>query len=191
MQTAWLVMAAETVISTGRGAVQSSLCYAEGLRALLPCVPGSEWHGCTYVCSRGQCSRACKARGRSVWDGGTLLVLLPATQRPLLEGRRHRGTGQPASLRRSRIQRGTAATHRGSSKCCPGKTLCPYEELQPGRAAHAMPSTALRCAVSEDRGGTRARQGPVCGHARTCCCTRCRTPCATPRPYHTSSTFTT
>lgn len=38
--------------------------------------------------------------------------------------------------------------------------LCPYEELQqPGRAAHVMPSTALRCAVSKDRGGTRARQG--------------------------------
>ena len=26
-----------------------------------------------------------------------------------------------------------------------------------------MPSTALRCAVSEDRGGTRAAQGPVWG----------------------------
>ncbi|ESU40624.1 Superfamily II DNA and RNA helicase, partial [Giardia duodenalis] len=80
-----------------------------------------------------------------------------------------------------------------SSKRCPGKTLRPYEELQPGRAAHVMPSTALRCAVSKGRGGTRARQGPVCGHARTCCCTRCRTPCATRRPVSTapSSTFTT
>ena len=71
----------------------------------------------------------------------------------------HRGTDPPASLGEAGVQRGTAATHRGSSKCCPGEALCPCEELQPGRAARVTPSTALRCAVSEDRGGTRARRG--------------------------------
>ena len=46
-----------------------------GLRAGQPCVPGGEGHGCTYVCGRGQCSRVCRACGRSVRkDGRTALV---------------------------------------------------------------------------------------------------------------------
>ena len=77
VQAAWQVMAAETVVSTGRGATQSSLCCAEGLRgvaallltqsrvcALAALCARSEGHGCT--CVRQACSRVCRARGRSV-----------------------------------------------------------------------------------------------------------------------------
>ena len=167
-----------------------------------PCVPGSElaWlHVCVRQSVQGS-RQVCAETERQ------LLFLLPwltqetARLRPHTEATALRGVGTEAQVSQPRW--GEAASREApqqhiaaSSKCCPGKTLCPCEELQqPGRAARVMPSTALRCMLSsKDRGGTRARRGPVCGHARTCCCTRCRTPCATRRPVSTapSSTFTT
>ncbi|ESU45749.1 Variant-specific surface protein [Giardia duodenalis] len=127
-----------------------------------PCVPGSEWHGCT-VCA-AECARlAAGLRG----DGGQLLFLLPwltkrwpvcgqHTDGHCSEGRRHRGTGQPASLRKSRRpERRRSNTSRilevlsWSRRCVPVRSCSSR-----WRAAHVMPSTALRCAVSEDRGGT-------------------------------------
>ena len=89
----WQVMAAETVVSTGRGATQSgpvlcrgTACTAallltaeSGLRVGLgPCVPGARGR-LHCVCGRGQCSRVCKvlvaAEAGSVRkDGGTALV---------------------------------------------------------------------------------------------------------------------
>ena len=151
-------------------AVQRAACTAarcRGLCAGRPVCPG-ESDRLHCVCGR-VCSRVCKARGRPARkDGGTALIpaagltrrrpVCGRTQRPLLEGRRHRGTDPPAPLGEAGTQRGTAATHRGSSTRCPGEALCPCEELQPGRAA-CDALTALRSAVSEDRGGTRARQG--------------------------------
>ncbi|ESU45159.1 Protein phosphatase PP1 regulatory subunit sds22, partial [Giardia duodenalis] len=72
--------------------------------------------------------------------------------------------------------------HRGSSKRCPGKMLCPYEkelQLADGRTAHmiaaALNSSALCCL-----GGPRrhtSTQGTGLWACTTCCCTRCRTPC--------------
>ena len=38
-----------------------------------------------------------------------------------------------------------------SSKCCPGKALCPYEELQPVESRPCDALTVLRRAVSEDQ----------------------------------------
>ena len=143
-------MAAENYLSSQMGSRSANsetalmLC-AEGLRALLPfssrrvgsarwppCVPGARGTA-ARVCGR-PCGRVCRARGRSVRkDGRTALapaavatkrlpLSWPAHRGHCSRGCRHRGTGQPASLRRSRIQRGTAAAHIApSSKCYPGR----------------------------------------------------------------------
>ena len=125
----WQVVAAEDCPSSPMGsrsanseqpcAVQRAACIAAPLQRAArwpPCVPGA----------RGRlhcvCGRVCRARGRSV--RGRRDALAPAAvatkRRPVCgqhtdchcsEGCRHRGTGQPASLRRSRTQRGTAAIH--------------------------------------------------------------------------------
>ena len=55
VQAAWQVMAAETVISTGRGATQSSPVLCRGTARWPPCVPGSEWQAalmCAAECAR-------------------------------------------------------------------------------------------------------------------------------------------
>ena len=143
--TAALLLTAESCVLAAlcaRSEWQAALCVRQGVQQG---VQGS------WLQRQGLCG-----------DGGTALgpaagltrrrPVCGRTQRPLLRGlpaQRHRSA---SLVGRSRIQRGTAATHRGSSKRCPGEALCPCEELQqPGRAAHAMPSTALRCAVSEDQ----------------------------------------
>ena len=62
------------------------------------------------------------------------LVLASATQMATApRAVQHRGTGQPASLRRSRTQRGAAAIHIAvfPEDAALVATLCPYEELQP------------------------------------------------------------
>ena len=104
-----------------------------------PCVPGSEWHGCTVCAAEATAADMCRvlvaAEAGSVRkDGKTALILAAvATKRlPLSwpahrwlycsEGLQHRGTGQPASLRRSRRpERHRSNTYRGvSRRCCPG-----------------------------------------------------------------------
>ena len=65
---------------------------------------------------------------------------------------------------RSRIQRGIAATHRGILEVLPWSRCCvPMRSCSSRGELPVMPSTALRCAVSEDRGGTRARRGRSAG----------------------------
>ena len=55
-----------------------------------------------------------------------------------------------------------------------------------------MPSTALRYMLSRRTEEAHEHgRGPVCGHARTCCCTRCRTPCTTRHSCEQLPTFTT
>ena len=114
----WQVTAAETVVSTGRGATQSSPVLCRGT-------------ACTAAVADQETAR-----------------LLPATQRPLLEGRRHRSTGQLASLRRSwRPERHRSSTSRRPRSAALVETLCPYEELQQPASCpcNALNSPALCC----------------------------------------------
>ena len=106
--------------------------HCRGLCTGRPACPGASGR-LHCVCGRGhaaECARLVAAEaGSARKDGKTALIpaagltrrrpVCGRTQRPLLEGRRHRGTGQPASLRRSRIQRGTAAAHRGVLEALP------------------------------------------------------------------------
>ena len=74
-----------TVVSTGRGATQSSLCCAEGLRgvaallltaegcALAALCAGASWHDCA-VCAAGCAGLAAGVCGKME---GQLLLLLP------------------------------------------------------------------------------------------------------------------
>ena len=171
----WQAMAAETVfvpdgievLLRAVCAVQRAACTAAPLQRAVywpPCVPGSEWQAA--LCVRQGVQQSVQGWRDALVPAAGLTRRRPVcgrTQRPLLEGRRHRGTDPPASLGEAGIQRGAAAVHiAASSKRCPGKMLCPYEELQPGRAA-CDALTALRSAVSEDRGGTRARRGRSAG----------------------------
>lgn len=89
MQTVWQVLAAETVVSTGRGATQSSPVLCRGTartaaplqRAVYwpPCVPGSEWQAARMCAAEANAADMCKvlvaAEAGSVRkDGGTALV---------------------------------------------------------------------------------------------------------------------
>ena len=110
----WQVMAAETVISTGRGATQSSpvlcrgtACTAAPLQRAVcwpPCVPGASWHDCTYVCSRGHAAE-CARFSWQVWAGteGRPLFLLPwLTRRRPVCGQHTEATARGASAQRHR-----------------------------------------------------------------------------------------
>ena len=109
-----------------------------------PCVPGARGR-LHCVCGR-PCGRVCRARGRSVRkDGKTALApAAVATKRlPVCgqrdtngftapRGCRHRGTDQPASLRRSRRpERRRSSTSRRPRSAALVEMLCPYEEQQP------------------------------------------------------------
>ena len=134
------------------------------------------------------CGRPCRARGRSVRkDGRTALAPAAVATKRLpvcgqrdtngftaLRGCRHRGTGQPASLRRSRRpERRRSSTSRRPRSAALVRMLCPYEELQPVESCpcDALDSPALCCLEGPEEAHEHGR-GPVCGHARTCCCTR-------------------
>ena len=112
--------------------------------------------GCTVCAAEAnaaECARLAAAEAGLRGDGGTLLLLLPwrprdcpvccRTQRPLLEGRRHRGTGQPASLRRSRRpERHRSSTSRRPRSAALVEMLHPYEkELQ--QPVESCPCDAL------------------------------------------------
>ena len=120
--------------------LRAALCCAEGLRGVAALLLTAEGCALAALCARSEgqaarvcgrpCGRVCRARGRSV--RGRRDALAPAAglakRRPVCgqrhrghcsRGCRHRGTGQPASLRRSRIQRGTAAAHRGVLEVLP------------------------------------------------------------------------
>mgnify|MGYP004664797443 CR=1 FL=1 len=137
-----LLRAALCCAKKGLHGIAALLLTAEsGLRVGLgPCVPGARGR-LHCVCGRGQCSRVCKvlvaAEAGSVRkDGGTALVpaavadqetarLLPAHRRPLLEGRRHRGTDPPASLRRSRHpERHRCSAYRAILEALPWSRCC-------------------------------------------------------------------
>ena len=143
-----LLRAALCCAKKGLHGIAALLLTAEsGLRVGLgPCVPGARGR-LHCVCGRGQCSRVCKvlvaAEAGSVRkDGGTALVPAAGLTRRLpvccqhtdghcSRGCRHRGTGQPASLRREAgIQRGTAAVHIAvfPEDAALVRILCPYEE---------------------------------------------------------------
>ena len=130
-----------------------------------PCVPGAR--GRLHCVRQRPCSRVCRvlvaAEAGSVRkDGKTALApaavadardaalvlavrrrQASATQRPLLEGCRHRGTGQPASLRRSRRpERHRSSTSRRPRRAALVVTLCPYDkELQ--QPVESCPCDAL------------------------------------------------
>ena len=189
----WQVMAAETVVSTGRGATQSGpvLCR------------GTAWHCCSSphcrvgparwprsLCARSkgqaalcvrqrpmqqsvQGSRGCRGRVGAErrrdsscsccrGDQETALVLASATQMATApRAVQHRGTGQPASLRRSRTQRGTAAVHIAvflavlpwSRRCVPTRSCsrwqnCPCDALDsPAPCCLEGPEKACRGAL--------------------------------------------
>ncbi|ESU40355.1 RomA, partial [Giardia duodenalis] len=101
MQAAWQVMAAETVISTGRGATQSSpvLCRGTACTAA-PLQRAVCWPPC--VCGRlaAECARlAAGLRG----DGGQLLLLLPwLTKRRPVCGQHTEATARGAATQRHR-----------------------------------------------------------------------------------------
>ena len=131
----------------------TALCVRQGVQGSRQ-VCAERWKDSSCSCCRGDQETA---------------RLRPAHRGHCSRGCRHRGTGQPASLRRSRIQRGTAAAHRAILEVLPWSRCCVPTRSRSSRwrAAHVMPSAVLRRAVSEDRGGTRARQGPglrACTH---------------------------
>ena len=122
--------------------------------------------GSRQVCAERWKDSSCSCcRG----DQETALVLA-STQRPLLEGlpaQRHRS----ASLAEEEPhpERHRSSAHRGVLEALPwSRCYIPMgSRSSRWRAAHVMPSAVLRRAVSEDRGGTRARQGPglrACTH---------------------------
>ena len=89
------------------------------------------------------------------------------TQRPLLEGRRHRGTDPPAPLGEAGVQKndGTAAIHIATflEDAALVRMLCPYKkelQLADGRTAHmiaaALNNPALHAVFAEPK-RTRAR----------------------------------
>ncbi|ESU43000.1 Short chain dehydrogenase [Giardia duodenalis] len=100
-----------------------------------PVCPGASWHDCAYVCGRlaaDMCKVLVAAEAGAVRkDGKTALILAamadqetprlrPAHRGHCSEGRRHRGTGQPASLGRSRRpERHRSNTHRGILEALP------------------------------------------------------------------------
>ena len=106
------------------------------------------------------------------------MLLLPwLTRRLPVCGQHTEATARGASAQkhrsaslvgRSRIQRGTAATHiAASSKCCPGKTPCPYDELQPVESCpcNALNSPALCCLEGPRRHTSTAGDRSVDMHA--------------------------
>ena len=179
----WQVVAAEDCRLDGQRCYSEQPCAVQrdcvGLlpfssrRGLCAGRPVCQERGAGCTCVRQAVRQGVQgSRGRSVrgrrdsscsccrGDQETPPLSWPARHRwPLLEGRRHRGTGQPASLRRSRTQRGTAAIHiavfpedAALVRCC-----VPTRSCSRWRAVHVMPSAVLRRAVFEEPKRKRAR----------------------------------
>ncbi|ESU41887.1 Ribose 5-phosphate isomerase [Giardia duodenalis] len=170
---AWQVMAAETVISTGRGAIQSSPVLCRGTACTA--VPTAEGCVLAALCVR-QAVRQSVQGSRQACAGteGQLLFLLPwLTKRRPVCGQHAEATARGASAQRHRSaslaeekpasreapQQHTSRRHRSAALV---ETLCPYEKelQQPGRAAHviaaALNNPALH-AVFEEPKRKRAR----------------------------------
>ena len=148
--------------------LRARLPHCRGLCTGRPVCPGASGR-LRCVCGR-VCSRVCKARGRSVRGRRDALILAAGltrrrpvcgrTQRPLLEGRRHRGTDPPASLGEA-ASREAPQQHIADPRSAALARRCVPVRSCSSRwraACDALNSPALH-AVSEDRGGTRARRG--------------------------------
>ena len=129
------------------------LCCAEGLRAGRP-VCQERGAGCTVCAAEANAAGCAGLAAGLCGDGGTALApaavatkrlprLRPAHRWPLLEGRRHRGTDRPASLRRSRRpERHRSSTSRRPRSAALVEMLHPYEkELQ--QPVESCPCDAL------------------------------------------------
>ena len=197
VQAAWLVMAAGDCHPMDRGATQSSLCCVEVCTLAALCTRKRVGMTALMYAAEANAADMCRvlvaAEAGSVRkDGKTALILAAVAtkrRRPCL-GCLRKG-GRPARHQWLYCSDGGCAAQRHrsaslteeepASREAPQQHIAASSKMLPWsrcyiptrscssrwRAAHVMPSAVLRRAVSEDRGGTRARQGPglrACTH---------------------------